>query len=101
LLDRKAPCKPLLLNATHRAVLVNAIAPGPTPAVHCEARWRIIDLASSTRRKAFGRSCATTGYRTGCSTPTRLLRRLEQAGREAMAQHLRRTPRPGARVLIN
>ena len=45
LIDRKAPGKPSLLNATHRAVLVEAIERGPIPAVHGVVRWRIIDLA--------------------------------------------------------
>ena len=34
LIDRKAPGKPPLLNATHRAALVEAIERGPIPAAH-------------------------------------------------------------------
>ena len=34
LIDRKAPGQPSLLNATHRAALVEAIERGPIPAVH-------------------------------------------------------------------
>uniref|UniRef100_UPI0019D1B9D6 helix-turn-helix domain-containing protein n=1 Tax=Sphingomonas populi TaxID=2484750 RepID=UPI0019D1B9D6 len=34
LIDRKAPGKPALLNATHRAALVEAIERGPIPAAH-------------------------------------------------------------------
>ncbi len=45
LLDRKAPGQPSLLNATHRAALVEAIERGPIPAAHGVVRWRIIDLA--------------------------------------------------------
>lgn len=44
LIDRKAPGQPSLLNATHRAALVDAIERGPIPAVTV-VRWRIIDLA--------------------------------------------------------
>ena len=49
LIDRKAPGKPSLLNASHRAALVEAIERGPTPAVHGVVRWRIIDLAQLLR----------------------------------------------------
>jgi transposase len=45
LIDRKAPGKAPLLNATHRAALVEAIERGPIPAVHGVVRWRIVDLA--------------------------------------------------------
>ena len=41
LIDRKAPGKPSLLNATHRAALVEAIERGPIPAAHGVVRWRI------------------------------------------------------------
>ncbi|WP_325234037.1 helix-turn-helix domain-containing protein, partial [Sphingobium sp.] len=45
LIDRKAPGQPSILNATHRAALVEAIESGPIPAAHGVVRWRIIDLA--------------------------------------------------------
>src|ERR1700758_2396841 len=45
LIDRKAPGKVPLLNASHRAALVEAIERGPIPAVHGVVRWRIVDLA--------------------------------------------------------
>ena len=45
LIDRKAPGKAPLLNASHRAALVEAIERGPIPAVHGVVRWRIVDLA--------------------------------------------------------
>jgi len=41
LINRKAPGQPSLLNATHRAALVEAIEQGPIPAVHGVVRWRI------------------------------------------------------------
>ena len=46
LIDRKAPGKPPLLNAAHRAALIGAIERGPIPAAHGVGRWRIIDLRS-------------------------------------------------------
>lgn len=45
LIDRKAPRQPSVLNATHRAALVEAIERGPMPAVRGVVRWRIVDLA--------------------------------------------------------
>ena len=44
LIDRKAPGKPPLLNAEHRAALAAVVESGPIPAVHGVVRWRIIDL---------------------------------------------------------
>jgi transposase len=41
LIDRKAPGQPSILNATHRAALVEAIESGPIPAAHGVVRWRI------------------------------------------------------------
>ncbi len=43
LIERKAPSKPPLLNATHCAALVEAIERGPIPAAHGVVRWRLID----------------------------------------------------------
>jgi len=48
-IDRKAPGQPSLLNATHRAALVEAIERGPIPAAHGVVRWRIADLAQMLR----------------------------------------------------
>ena len=42
--DRKAPGPTPLLNAAHRAALMEMIERGPTPAIHGVVRWRIIDL---------------------------------------------------------
>ena len=71
LIDRKAPGQPSLLNATHRAALVEAIERGPIPAVHGVVRWRIIDLAQllrddfsvSVSRPTLSRELRALGYR--------------------------------------
>jgi transposase len=71
LIDRKAPGKPPLLNETHRAALVEAIARGPIPAAHGVVRWRIIDLAQmlwddfslSVSRPTLSRELRAFGYR--------------------------------------
>jgi transposase len=71
LLDRKAPGQPSLLNATHRAALVEAIERGPIPAAHGVVRWRIIDLAQmlwddfalSVSRPTLSRELRALGYR--------------------------------------
>ena len=42
--DRKAPGPTPLLNAAHRAALLEIIERGPTPAIHGVMRWRITDL---------------------------------------------------------
>jgi len=71
LIDRKAPGKPSLLNATHRAALVEAIERGPIPAVHGVVRWRIIDLVQllwdefglSVSRPTLSRELRALGYR--------------------------------------
>lgn len=71
LIDRKAPGKQPLLNATHRAALVDAIERGPIPAAHGVVRWRIIDLAQmlwddfsvSISRPTLSRELRALGYR--------------------------------------
>jgi len=71
LIDRKAPGQPSLLNAVHRAALVEAIERGPIPAVHGVVRWRIIDLAQllwddfslSVSRPTLSRELRALGYR--------------------------------------
>ena len=71
LIDRKAPGKPPLLNAIHRAALVDAIERGPIPAAHGVVRWRIIDLAQmlwddfslSVSRPTLSRALRALGYR--------------------------------------
>lgn len=71
LIDRKAPGKPPLLNAVHRAALVEAIERGPIPAAHGVVRWRIIDLAQmlwddfsvSVSRPTLSRELRALGYR--------------------------------------
>jgi transposase len=71
LVNRKAPGQPSLLNATHRAALVEAIERGPIPAVHGVVRWRIIDLAQllwddfslSVSRPTLSRELRALGYR--------------------------------------
>jgi transposase len=71
LIDRKAPGKSPILNATHRAALVDAIERGPIPAAHGVVRWRIIDLAQmlwdefsvSVSRPTLSRELRTLGYR--------------------------------------
>ena len=42
--DRKAPGPTPLLNAAHRAALLEIIERGPTPSIHGVVRWRITDL---------------------------------------------------------
>jgi transposase len=42
--DRKSPGPTPLLNAAHRAALLQMIERGPTPAIHGVVRWRITDL---------------------------------------------------------
>jgi transposase len=44
LIDQKAPGRLSLLDATHRAALVEAIERGPIPAAHGVVCWLIIDL---------------------------------------------------------
>jgi transposase len=71
LIDRKAPGKSPILNATHRAALVDAIERGPIPASHGVVRWRIIDLAQmlwdefavSVSRPTLSRELSALGYR--------------------------------------
>lgn len=71
LIDRKAPGQPSILNATHRAALVEAIESGPIPAAHGVVRWRIIDLAQllwdefgvSVSRPTLSRELRALGYR--------------------------------------
>ena len=71
LIDRKAPGQPSILNATHRAALVEAIERGPMPAVHGVVRWRIVDLAQmvwddfslSVSRPTLSRELRALGYR--------------------------------------
>lgn len=71
LIDRKAPGQPSILNATHRAALVEAIERGPIPAVHGVVRWRIVDLAQllwdefslSVSRPTLSRELRALGYR--------------------------------------
>ena len=71
LIDRKAPGQPPLLNAIHRAALVEAIERGPIPAAHGVVRWRIIDLAQmlwddfalSVSRPTLSRELRALGYR--------------------------------------
>jgi transposase len=71
LIDRKAPGQPSLLNATHRAALVEAIERGPIPAVHGVVRWRIVDLVQmlwddfslSVSRPTLSRELRALGYR--------------------------------------
>ncbi|WP_443208572.1 IS630 family transposase [Sphingomonas sp. PAMC 26621] len=71
LIDKKAPGKLPLLNATHRAALVEAIERGPIPAAHGVVRWRIIDLAQmlwddfsvSVSRPTLSRELRALGYR--------------------------------------
>ena len=71
LIDRKAPGKPPLLNAAHRAALAAVIESGPIPAVHGVVRWRITDLcqwiwdefAVSVSKQTLGRELRALGYR--------------------------------------
>ena len=71
LIDRKPPGQPSLLNATHRAALVDAMERGPIPAVHGVVRWRIVDLAQllwddfslSVSRPTLSRELRALGYR--------------------------------------
>lgn len=71
LVDRRAPGVPSILNATHRAALVEAIEKGPDPAIDGVVRWRIVDLAQmlfdrfsvSVSRPTLSRELRALGYR--------------------------------------
>lgn len=71
LIDRKAPGVRPILNATHRAALVEAIEKGPDPAINGVVRWRIVDLAQmlsdrfsvSVSRQTLSREVRALGYR--------------------------------------
>lgn|SRR5574337_173015 len=71
LIDRKAPGRPSLLNAAHRAALVAMVENGPIPAVHGVVRWRIIDLCQwiweeyeiSVSKQTLSRELRAMGYR--------------------------------------
>jgi transposase len=71
LIDRKARGRLSLLNAAHRAALVEAIERGPIPAAHGVVRWRIVDLAQmlwddfslSVSRPTLSRELCGLGYR--------------------------------------
>lgn len=71
LIDRKAPGVPSILNATHRAALVEAIEKGPDPATDGVVRWRIVDLAKmlldkfcvSVSKPTLSRELRALGYR--------------------------------------
>lgn len=71
LVDRKAPGPPSLLNAVHRAALVEAIETGPDFSIHGVVRWRIVDLtkllsdrfAVSVSKPTMSRELRALGYR--------------------------------------
>lgn len=71
LLDRKAPGRPSILNATHRAAPTKIIDNGPTPDVHGVVRWRITDLMQwlkdefdvSISKPTLSRELRALGYR--------------------------------------
>jgi len=51
LINRKAPGQPSILNAAHRAALVEIIEKGPALAVDGVVRWRICDLRDWLKKK--------------------------------------------------
>ena len=70
LVDRKAPGKPPLLNAEHRAALAAAVEEGPKPDLDGVVRWRLVDLVQwlwerfglSVSRQTLGRELRAMGY---------------------------------------
>lgn len=70
LVDCKAPGKPPLLNAEHRAALAAAVEKGPRPYLDGVVRWRLVDLAQwlwerfglSASRQTLGRELRAMGY---------------------------------------
>jgi transposase len=65
LIDRKAPGKPALLQAEHRAALAAAVEAGPRPYLDGVVRWRLVELVQwlwerfglSVSRQTLGGSC--------------------------------------------
>ena len=70
LIDRKAPGKPALLQAEHRAALAAAVEAGPKPYLDGVVRWRLVDLVQwlwdrfglSVSRQTLGRELRAMGY---------------------------------------
>jgi transposase len=70
LIDRKAPGKPALLQAEHRAALAAAAEAGPKPYLDGVVRWRLVDLVQwlwdrfglSVSRQTLGRELRAMGY---------------------------------------
>ena len=70
LIDRKAPGKPPLLNAEHRAALAATVEEGPKPYLDGVVRWRLVDLVQwlwerfglSVSRQTLGRELRAMGY---------------------------------------
>ncbi len=68
--DRKAPGKPPLLQAEHRAALAAAVEAGPKPYLDGVVRWRLVDLVQwlwerfglSVSRQTLGRQLRAMGY---------------------------------------
>lgn len=71
LIDKKAPGKPPVLTAEHRAALAAAVEAGPRPYLDGVVRWRLVDLAQwlwdefqvSVSRQTLGRTLRELGYR--------------------------------------
>lgn len=71
LIDRKAPGKPSVLTAKHRAALAAAVEAGPRPYLDGVVRWRLVDLAAwlweefhvSVSRQTLGRELRAMGFR--------------------------------------
>ena len=71
LINRKAPGKPPLLDATQRRELATVVERGPIPAVDGVVRWRLIDLAHwiyqtyaiTASKQALSRTLREMGYR--------------------------------------
>jgi transposase len=70
LIGRKAPGKPPLLSAEHRAALAAAVEAGPKPDPGGVVRWRLVDLVQwlcerfglSVSRQALGRGLRSMGH---------------------------------------
>ena len=70
LIDRKAPGKPALLQAEHRAALAVAVEAGPRPYLDGVVRWRLVDLVQwlwerfglSVSRQTLSRELRAMGY---------------------------------------
>jgi putative transposase len=104
LVDRKAPGKPALLQAEHRAALAAAVEEGPKPYLDGVVRWRLVDLVQwlwdrfglSVSRQTLGRDLRAMGYAKLSARPRHYGQDPEAADHFKKASRMR--SRPSARV---